>query len=175
MDIIDISTLEANKKPRSRHHALSPHTAVAETSFFDLTTDSPSLDSFRSRAAPGGPPSPSHRRVESVAIALSRRIAPSLPSLSRTNCASSATNGAFSHVPVTHSSPRRKVSRPYLDPRSSDKENSDPSSGSNAGLSPVVVKTSKFYFLVRFFLPGVIILSGDKIIGSYTISISHKF
>ena len=72
MDIIDLSTPEADKKPRSRQHALSPHTAVAETSFFDLTADSPSLDSFRSRSAPGGPPSPSHRRVESVAIALSR-------------------------------------------------------------------------------------------------------
>ncbi len=175
MDIVDLTTPEADKKPRAQRHALSPHTAGAETSFFDLTEKSPSLDSFRSRDAPGGPPSPSRRRVDAVAVASTRRIAPSLPSLSRTNRASSATNCAFSHVPVTHSSPWRKVSRPYLDPRSSDKENSDPSSGSNAGLSPIVVKTSKFYCLVRFFLPGVIILSGDKIIGSYTISISHKF
>ena len=151
MDIIDLSTPEANKKPRLRQHALSLHTAVAETSFFDLTEKSPSLDSFRSRAAPDGPPSPSRHRVDAVAVASSRRIAPSLPSLSRTNRASSATNGAFSHVPVTHSSPRRKVSRPYLDPWSSGKENSDPSSGSIAGLSPIGVKTSKSSFFSTIF------------------------
>ncbi len=145
MDSINLSTPEAHKKPCARQHALSPATAVAETSFIDLTKDSPSLVSFCSRAAPGGPPLPSRRCVDSRQENVRY---PSLTSLPRTNRASSATHGAFSHVPVTHLLPRRKVSRPFLDPWLSGKENSDPSSGSNAwGLSPIGVKTSKSTFL----------------------------
>ena len=123
MVVIDLVTPEADKKPRARRHALSPPTAVAESSIIDLSVNSPSLVSFR-----GSTVDDVNDRRHFDCRPVDLRL-PGLPHLPLTNHASSATHGAYSHAPVTHSLPRRKVSWPFLDPRSSGKENSDPSQG----------------------------------------------
>ena len=118
MDYIDLLTPEANKKPRACCNALPPPAPVAVSSLVDLTTDL--LVSFCCINDNDN----DHRGVD-ARHDYDRR--PGLPRLPGADC-SFSTDRAYS---LTHSSPRRKIPRPFLDTQSIDKKNLDPCCGSN--------------------------------------------
>ena len=114
MDYIDLLTPKANKKPRARCNALPPPAPVTVSSLVDLTAELPiSIRCINDNDN-------NRRGVDFLRHDYDRP--PSLLRHPRADRAFS-TNRAYS---LTHLSPRRKISRPFLNPRSSGQENKDP-------------------------------------------------